>query len=149
MISDKSERRSSRLPDEPAETPRASFRPVPPLVRLTAQERAGIVLALLEEQIFTLHHIPDEDAALAPAIFAPIAAGVLAQATPEYREQVGTVYEYKTAASPQTIGGYPVFLTMRVIHHDDWLEILKAFVAEHNERDKMLMRSVGVSTTPS
>lgn len=52
--------------------------------------------------------------------------------------QWGLVYEYLSEAGPRSVDGYPIFLSMRIVHKDDMptlIAIVEDFV---NKRDEML-----------
>lgn len=121
----------------------------PSIVRLTPLERVEFVKGLLSKEIFTVQHVPNESAFLLPLIFMPIGMGVFSEAPDEYKAQIGTIYAYMSEAGARVVNGFPIFRVARVVHKDDWIEILKVFVEEHNALDKALMERFGVETTPS
>lgn len=121
----------------------------PPIRRLSPEERADLVKDLLAGRVFTVKHIPDGEQALAGLIFLPIGLGIFDAAPPEYQEQVGMIYEHRDRALERSVRGFPVFDSLKVIHKDDWIEVLKDFVDQHNALDKALMEKFGIETKPA
>lgn len=59
------------------------------------------------------------------------------------------IYEHRDRALERSVRGFPVFDSLKVIHKDDWIEVLKDFVDQHNALDKALMEKFGIETKPA
>lgn len=60
----------------------------------------------------------------------------------DYIEKVGLIYEYLDKAGPRSINGMPNFLSMRLMHKDDWSRALK--VIEKEEEHRAALESVEI-----
>ena len=121
--------------------------------RLSPQELSTFIEDMINNKIFCLHHIREEEMLrMGSMVFMPIAFG--AKFSPEEEQNIGTIYEYWDQAGPRSINGYPCFFSMRVLHKDDWdlakVEILKeqaAQKARKEERESRLAQAVAPAST--
>jgi len=66
-------------------------------------------------------------------VFLPIAFGAFTRVPYEYIEQMGIIFEYIEKAGNKTINGMPVFMSMQILHKEDW-KIAKAAIMEEEKR---------------
>jgi len=107
------------------------------VTRMTDDELREFVRAYLSGKLFTLAHISDHDAEMASKIFLPFLLGGFADMHPEALDQIGMVYEYLDQASPVSINGYPIFLSARFMHQDDWKRAAAAINREMDHQDSI------------
>lgn len=50
---------------------------------------------------------------------------------------VGIFYEYLDKAGPRSVNGWPSFLSMRLMHVDDWERCRKAIVREQERQERI------------
>lgn len=53
----------------------------------------------------------------------------------EYTAQIGVLWEWMSKAGPRAINGYPIFMSMRVMHRDDWSRAVGAIQREEKRRE--------------
>lgn len=100
------------------------FEPIPDLEPVALEQLAKDWHAGL---VFSAHHI-DPASGLLGSVFLPLGLGGLADWSHEQVETIGTVYEYMSEAGPQSINGYPMFFSFRLLNRGDF-EKLTAAVA--------------------
>ena len=52
----------------------------------------------------------------------------------EFNDQIGVVWEWHNKCLPRSINGYPIFMSCRIMHKEDWEEVLPVL----REKQKML-----------
>lgn len=72
-----------------------------------------LAIAFAAGRVFTDHHIASTDGHLFGSIFMPIGLGCLAGMS---IEKIGLVFEYLEKAGPRGINGYPVFMSVNLLH---------------------------------
>ena len=82
--------------------------------RMTDDDIKDVVRGLVTGHIFTATDAPDD---LLPMIFLPL--GLAGNSDIDW-ETVGNVIERLDKAGERGINGYPIFLTCRLVHKDDW-----------------------------
>ena len=87
--------------------------------RMTEEQIRDTALGLVQGRIFTAHDCPPE---MISSVFMLVALGGLGDID---LDTVGTVYEYLERAGERSVNGYPIFMSMRVAHVDDWAIIVK------------------------
>lgn len=109
--------------------------------RMSEEALKKFVVDFCSNLLFTSAHVPPHDHDLLPSLFMPIVFGAFADATKEEYAQLGIVYEYyahpetgRSQVFPRSINGYPIFMSMRMMHVLDW-EI--AFNAIKRQREKL------------
>lgn len=79
--------------------------------------------------VFTDRHIRPGDDHHIGMIFMPICMGAFADTTPEYRQDVGLMYEYYDKAGPRSMNGYPLFFSFAYCSQHDakivWEKVFK------------------------
>lgn len=76
-------------------------------------------------KVFCDRHIhPEEHISMVGSVFMPIGLGVLSQV---HGDQLGMFYEYMDKAGPRSVNGYPMFMSVKIMHRDD----LEAFWAAY------------------
>ena len=89
--------------------------------RMSDDEILEFSRGYVEGRIFTSFHIPPEDQeALLPQIFMPLAFGALDLLSEEDKGDVGALWAHMDDATPIEVEGYSVFAEMRVMHISDW-----------------------------
>ena len=67
--------------------------------------------------VFTDRHIRnDRDLGM---VFMPLILGAFADATDEYKNDIGLIYEYYDKAGPRSINGYPIFFSLAFVSKKD------------------------------
>lgn len=94
------------------------------IVRMSKEEMQTFVREMVQGKIFTSLHVQDQS--LLHLIFMPLCLGALADMSEEYVKEIGIIWEYLSKAGPRSINGYPMFLSMRVMHREDWEKIFPA-----------------------
>lgn len=87
--------------------------------RLTGEEIRQMVLDITGNKYFLGSSAPVEDW---PMIFLPIGLGGLANVD---IDTIGMVAEEWDKAGDRSINGYPIFLSCKIIHVDDWAVIVE------------------------
>lgn len=104
---------------------------------MSDEDLKRFVLGYCDSQIFTLHDMRTDDPRLLRCIFMPLAFGNLSE---HYEvEQLGTIWEWMKNAGPRAMNGYPTFMSVRVMHRDDWERARKAIVREFKRRDDLVV----------
>lgn len=98
--------------------------------KMTAQERKTFVVDYLQNKVITSNQIPDD---LWPKCFMVLALGALSGWGKEELLKIGILYEYLDQAMPVGINGYPMFMSCRMMHIDDWV-VCAAAIAKELER---------------
>lgn len=94
-----------------------------------------LALDWLAGRVFSSAHIPAHDDRMLGSVFMVIALGAFNNASEEYVNSIGLVYEYIDKAGPRSINGYPCFFSMRLLSRADMprlqemIDKLKAAVA--------------------
>lgn len=92
--------------------------------RMTEKDIREHAIGLQYGSLFTNWHIPEDEAPIARSIFMPVAFGALNNIDVT---KVGAICEWLSEAGPRAINGYPCFFSCRVIHIDDWQEIITLY----------------------
>ena len=108
------------------------------LPRKTEEELREFIVGFLSNRYFTTAHLRESQTDLLGMIFLPIAMGALAQYNPDSLRDIGLFYEENAKALPRSINGYPIFMSVRMLHRLDWERARKVIVAEE-ERMKALV----------
>lgn len=88
-------------------------------VRIDENEIRLVAKGLVEGRIFTFM---DCEPDMIGSVFMPVGLGCLS----EYDfDQIGCVFEWMDKAGERGINGYPMFLSCRVAHVDDWTQIVE------------------------
>lgn len=98
-------------PDEPIE-----IKDVP---RMDEDDIKKVAKGLVEGHIFCLDMAPED---MWPMIFMPLGMG--AQLNYDM-DQIGNVYEWLDKAGERGINGFPMFLSCKLAHKDDWLAVIE------------------------
>lgn len=100
--------------------------------RMSDNEIRTFVLGYCDGRIFTSADV--EDPKLIPVVFMPVALGAFDSWSIDECEQIGLFWELTSVAGPGTINGYPMFLTARVMHREDWERARTAILIEVRRR---------------
>ena len=103
------------------------------------QDLRQFVLDFCDGKLFTSRQIKQNDSRLLMTIFMPLALGALAGRSQAYYKQVGLLWEYLNAAAPQSINGYPIFFSMRIMHLDDWRRAIPVINLELERRKSITL----------
>ena len=105
----------------------------------TDKELKEIAKDVVENKIFTDWHIREfEFKATAPMVFMPLM--FLEKEQVEGMKDAGMVYEYYDKAGPRSINGYPIFMSMRVLHKDQ-SELLKKYMDKYEQLQTFFLES--------
>lgn len=70
-----------------------------------------------------------------PMVFYPLLFGALdGYNRDSIQSYLGCVYEYIDKALPRSVNGNPIFMSMRLMHAEDWKRARAAIVAEQERR---------------
>jgi hypothetical protein len=107
--------------------------------RITEDQIKELVTGLVKDQVFTWQHLPADDPHLLPMVFMVLGLGGLGDIDPD---SIGTVYEYLDKAGPQGINGYPIFLSCKLVHKDDWKTVLERAIKVEKAIEKAMTGAV-------
>lgn len=108
-----------------------------PVPRMSDEDLKRFVLGYCDGRVFTIHDLRLDDPHLLRCVFLPLAFSNLSD---HYDvEQVGTVWEWRQDAGPRAINGYPTFISLRVMHRDDWDRARQAIARELERRDALVV----------
>ncbi len=102
------------MTDEPT-----TVREVP---RMTEDDIKELVLGLAQDRVFTATELPREDVRMLQMVFVPLAFTPLAELD---WDNIGNIVEYLDKASERSINGYPIFMSCRIVHKDDWAVVVE------------------------
>lgn len=106
------------------------LRPALDLPRMTDDQLREFVLGVVDGRIFT-----DRQARDPGMVFYPILFGAFSGYNQEsVKNRLGCVYEYVDKALPRAVNGQPCFMSMRIMHIDDWKRASAAITAEVERR---------------
>lgn len=91
------------------------IKPLRSVPLMTDEEMRKLARDMAMEKVFTNLHVPQEDSHMLKSIFMVAALGGLADVDPQ---QIGMLYEYLDRAGPRGINGYPMFMSLRMVHRD-------------------------------
>jgi hypothetical protein len=90
-----------------------------PVERLTEDQIKQVIDGLVKGHIYTAFDCPPD---MIGSVFMVVGMGGLA----DYDlDTVGCVYEYLEKAGERGINGYPMFMSCKLIHTEDWKVILE------------------------
>lgn len=102
--------------------------------RMTTDELTQFVLNYCDGHLFTSADIRPSGESLIGTIFMPLAFGAFGDRSKSYFEKIGIIWEHISAAGPRSINGYPMFMSMRIMHKDDWTRAHAAIRTELDRR---------------
>ena len=70
-------------------------------------------------------------------VFMPLAFGACSGWSVDAASQLGIIYEYIDKAMPRAINGMPCFMSMHVMHRDDWARCREAIIREQERRQEV------------
>ncbi len=106
--------------------------------RMTESELREFVLGVCDNQIFTDKHIPPSQwESMVRSIFMVLGLGGLAEWTPEELNEIGCIWEWMREAGPRSINGYPMFMSLRLLHKEDWARAKVALERESKRRENI------------
>jgi hypothetical protein len=82
--------------------------------RLTPEEITGMVTKLVQDRLVVASALPEH---MVTSVFMLLALGGLAGFDPA---SIGNIVEDIDKAGPRSVNGFPCFLSMQVIHKEDW-----------------------------
>jgi hypothetical protein len=91
---------------------------------LSREDLKVLAIDMLAGLVFTDRHIKQIDAHMLGSVFMVAGLGGL---TGWNAEKIGLVYQYMDRAGPRSVNGYPIFMSMRMLHIDQ-MDELKALV---------------------
>jgi hypothetical protein len=113
------------------------------IARMSEEDMLRFVLDWCDGRIFSDQHVQqraphrwEETMAL---VFMPLAFGASANWTVEACSQLGIIYEYTDKALPRAINGMPCFLSMHVMHREDWMKCADAIERERKRRQEITL----------
>lgn len=115
------------------------FKPALEVPRMPEEDLKKFVLEFLGGHIFTDKHIsPNASPDMVGMIFMPIAMGAFSECSRDSLKQIGCIWEYNSQALPRSINGYPCFMSLHIMHVDDWTRCATA-IQNEEERQKNLV----------
>jgi hypothetical protein len=104
------------------------------LPRMSDQDLRKFVDDFVSNRIFTSAQLNDSNVNLLPMIFMPLGLGSLSNLQPDSLKQIGCVWEYIDKAGPRSINSMPMFITMNLMHIEDWKRAIPAIEREEKRR---------------
>jgi len=92
-------------------------------------------LGVLENRIFTSAHMKDHEMQHFGMVFVPAAMGALSDWPKSRLEEIGVFWEENSKALPRGVNGLPMFMSMHLMHKDDWARATKAIEREQKRRE--------------
>jgi hypothetical protein len=102
--------------------------------RMTDDELREFVIAFCDQRVFTTAHVRENETDMLDMIFLPLGLGALAGLPESEQSNLGCLWEYLSAAGPRAVNGYPIFMSMRIMHIEDWDRARKAIMRESERR---------------
>jgi hypothetical protein len=53
----------------------------------------------------------------------------------EVNDSIGVIWEWNSKSSPRSINGYPIFMSCRIMHKEDWEEVLPILQEKQRQMD--------------
>ena len=107
------------------------------LPRMTDAQLRKFVDDYVSNRIFTSAELRDSEVDILQMIFMPLALGCLSNLQPDSLKQVGCVWEYYDKAGPRSINGKPMFMSLNLMHIDDWKRAVVAIEREEKRRENI------------
>lgn len=108
--------------------------------RMTDDEIRAFVDDYRCQRVFTSANIRDnQDLGM---VFMCLAFGAFENWPREKLEEIGVVWEYMKEAMPRSMNGYPVFMSLQIMHRDDWKRAVAAIQTEEERRRTMPLPEV-------
>ena len=104
------------------------------LPRLSDTDLRKFVDDFVSNRIFTSAQLNEGNVNLLPMVFMPLGLGSLAHLQPDSLKQIGCVWEYIDRAGPRSINGLPTFISMNLLHIEDWKRAVPAIDKEIKRR---------------
>ena len=95
------------------------------ITRKSPEELKQLAIDIRAGKVFTDRHVPDEASSMMSRVFMPLMFMSEEQIADLMKEPIGLIYEYLDNAGPRSINGYPGFFSMRILHRDDWPEVVR------------------------
>lgn len=92
-----------------------AIKPLRSVPLMTEEEMGKLARDMAMEKVFTNLHVPEEDSGMLKSIFMVAALGGLADVD---AKQIGMIYEYLDRAGPRSVNGYPIFMSLRMVHRE-------------------------------
>ncbi len=93
-------------------------KPKPTVKRLTDDQLREFVNGCCDGRIFTSAQIRNPNDI--PLVFQILALGGLSNFDEEEIKKIGVIWEWMSESGPRSINNMPMFLSMRIMHIDDW-----------------------------
>jgi len=90
------------------------------LTPLTKEEITALATGIVKSEIFTSVHVPPEDMDMLRHIWMPLGLGLLAG---KDHTEIGMFYSNLKDAGPMSINGYPMFMSISILRHDQFEEL--------------------------
>jgi hypothetical protein len=120
--------------------------------RISKKDLREFVQAVIENRVFLSAQIREPNSRLVGSIFLPLCLGGLRRWTEKAVYNIGVIYEYYgTNQAPRSINGYPIFLSCRLLHREDWAladqAIRKVTAAQHRALEEVENRGTETEQT--
>lgn len=102
---------------------------------MTDEQLKEFVLGLCDGKIFTSEHCRSVDDI--GRVFMIVGLGGLSKLSKEHLNSVGILWEWLDKAGPRSINGMPMFLSVRLMHKEDWARAVVAYKKEMERRDQI------------
>ena len=103
--------------------------------RMPKSDLAKFVQDFVDGKLITDRHVPQD---LIGQIFMPLIFGCFEEYSDAEKKNLGIVYEYYDKAGPMGINGYPMFMSLHIMHKDDWAIAASAIKKEEARRKEYL-----------
>lgn len=100
--------------------------------RMSDNELREFVLGVVDGRIFLSTYLSKHD--FLHLIFLPIAFGAFENFSGDEMDNIGMIWEYYKEAGPRAINSNPSFLSMRIMHKDDWSRAFEVIKKEEKRR---------------
>ncbi len=102
----------------------------------TDEDLRQIAVDIHDGKIFTTNHLPREDVNLVPLVFMPLA--FMGQDQLEQMQDVSLIYEYIDKAGPRSVNGYPAFMSMQALRHEEAERMWKFYESYKTMKDQFM-----------
>jgi hypothetical protein len=107
------------------------------LPKMSDEDLRKFVDDYCSNRIFTSNELQNSEIDLLQMIFLPLSLGCLSKLQPDSLKQVGCIWEYYDKAGPRSINGKPMFMSMNLMHIDDWKRAVTAIEKEEKRRENI------------
>src|SRR5262245_25517408 len=116
------------------------------LHRMTPEELKTFVLAWCDGRVVSDRHVGGH---MLTSVFPLLGLGALSKLSKRAVQNIGLVFAYTwdPGAGGMAVNGWPMFLSLRLMHKKDWNQIIPVIEAERKRRQELTVTSKSPSPT--